>query len=65
VEDLKQKLETMKQQALIGNEDISYNLLPQLDNLEKNLKSVISQQKDSNAKFQNQITELKKEKVQV
>ena len=55
----------MKQQALIGNEDISYNLLPQLDNLEKNLKSVISQQKDSNAKFQNQITELKKEKVQV
>lgn len=55
----------MKQKALINNEDITDNLTPQIDNLEKNLKNVIGQQKDQNAKFQNQITELKKEKVQI
>jgi len=31
----------MKQKALINNEDITDNITPQIDNLEKNLKNVI------------------------
>jgi len=50
IEGLRQELTVMHEKALIENGHIEDNLCPQLVNLEKNLKSVIAQQKDSNAK---------------
>ncbi len=51
IEELRQQLHGLHARAAIESQDIESCLCPQMEVIEKNLRSVVEQQKDGNAKF--------------
>ena len=65
IDTLKTGLSSMSKKIEAQYEDIKNKTQPTLEAMTRDLSMAIKEQKEENTKMQNQITELKKEKIQL
>ena len=65
IDTLKTGLSSMSKKIEAQYEDIKNKTQPTLEAMTRDLSMSIKEQKEENTKMQNQITELKKEKIQL